>query len=111
MTAEFKYINNIDLSNIKITNIENDSFTKKEEDFLANIFLITIDRLIPCLASEAWFRIEDFINIDAEDHIKAIKEQRLRMLIMRRNSYNSQKWHGTITGDNKRFIITAITSN
>lgn len=92
-------------NNIKITEYENKDFSRSEEEFLINIFLTAVERLIPTLSRESWFRLDDFDNsgIYGLEH--------LRMLIIRKTIYYRDQWYGVIHGDKKSLKIYAVQEN
>ena len=94
MTTEF--------NNIKIIETANTGFNESEVDYLTELFITTVERMVPTLARESWFKLGDFA--DSEAH--AVDQ--FMLLIVRKTIHHQEQWRGIFQGDKKRLKIVAI---
>lgn len=88
--------------NIKIINIENKNCSEVQERYLVNIFTTAVEKLMPTLARESWFKLVDFKNSD----IYAVQNFIL-LMIRKARSEDNVEWIGIFKGNNKSLKITA----
>jgi hypothetical protein len=86
---------------LEIIKTENIGFDSIEEKYLTDLFANAVEYLVPTLAREIWFKLNDFTDSKDYDLNGFI------LMVIRKTIYNQDQWHGIVQGDKKRLKLIA----